>query len=48
MICSLLVSSDEACEDTGKHCKYWKDQGFCTGSHVRYMTQYCPKTCNKC
>jgi len=36
------------CKDTNKHCNYWKDKGFCKGSHEQYMTKYCPKSCSKC
>lgn len=36
------------CKDGKKHCTYWKNQGFCTRSHVAFMTKHCPKSCNKC
>ena len=36
------------CKDEGKHCPYWKDQGYCTGTHSTYMKKYCKKSCDVC
>ena len=36
------------CKDKGKHCKYWKKQGYCTKDHVRYMKTNCKKSCSFC
>ena len=38
------------CTDKGKHCKYWKKQGYCKKAkgHVRYMKTNCKKSCSFC
>jgi len=43
-------TSCSGCEDidTSGHCPTWKDQGFCTDSHVEYMKTNCANTCNTC
>jgi len=36
------------CKDEGKHCPYWRDQGYCIGTHSTYMKKYCKKSCDVC
>ena len=38
------------CADSGSHCSYWKEQGYCekTSRYNDYMTKNCPESCGTC
>jgi len=39
-----------SCKDSfdTKQCRFWADQGFCSGKHSVWMSRFCKSSCKKC